>query len=448
MSPLAGKREQAAREPVFAGEGPKFKDVREGGQCEPLFEAVSDEQEQIVADLLAAGACPNARFGGEEGYAPLHVASSRGHVGILTTLLSFGAHRDAVDNRGARPLHHAIAEDRVAATEALLVAGALGATPEDSSSFRPLVLAACKGSIDIINVLLKHGVDVNSRDDVVGATALHAAANCASGASAVHALVDAGAEINVQRKDGGSPLHYAAASRASSSPSSPFETILALLQRGASVNQVHSGTAQTPLLLACQHRPRGLGSVVDLLLRWGGDDTVVGGDGRTASELLELDQHHHATETEHHQCHLEQDDEIGRARTLLSRAKEDRAWRRRCLPVMLRAHQQRVCTAPSGDIEARRRGGRDHGDLEAGQMEGSKRIDIGGAPGAANEIEESNGTATADLVDNSGVEGESQSLACVGGSDRLDEKDRWTRVVDKLVRLTVEDVFRTIVGFI
>ncbi|CAN0262377.1 unnamed protein product, partial [Ectocarpus sp. 13 AM-2016] len=113
------------------------------------------------------------------------------------------------DNRGARPLHHSIAEDRVAATETLLAAGALSATADDSSSFRPLVLAACKGSIDIISVLLQHGVDVDSRDDVVGATALHAAANWSSGAAAVHALVDAGAQINVQRKDGGSPLHYA-----------------------------------------------------------------------------------------------------------------------------------------------------------------------------------------------------------------------------------------------
>lgn len=356
MSPLAEECDQAAREPDIAGEGPNFKNVREVGQCEPLFEAVSGGQEQMVADLLAAGACPNARFGGEEGYAPLHVASSRGHVGILTTLLAFGAHRDALDSRGARPLHHAIAEDRVAATETLLAAGALSATADDS--FEPLVLAACKGGVDIINVLLKHGVDVNSRDDVVGATALHAAAIWSSGAAAVHALIDAGADINVQRKDGGSPLHYAVASRASSSSSSPrlFETILALLERGASVNQVHSGTAQTPLLVACQHCPRGLGSVVDLLLRSGGDETAVGGDGRTASELLELDLHQ-ATENEH-QCDVAQYDEIERTHSLLARANEDRAWRRRCLPVMLRARQQRVCTAPNGGIEARRRGGK------------------------------------------------------------------------------------------
>lgn len=343
--------EAAARELIFAGHDVNRRDPID--QCCPLYKAVSDGHEQLVRDLLEARACPNARHCGQEGYAPLHVACSRGHTGIISALLAGGADKDVEDNRGAIPLHHTISQDHVDTTEILLAAGA---NITIGGSFVPFILAACKRNVEILKLFIKRGVDVNFRDEL-GSTALHAAAlgdlssststsssgGAASATRAIHTLVDGGADVDAQRLDGGAPLHYAAAF---TSFSSRFDVMLALLQRGASIDLIHSITAQTPLHLACQHQKRGVDAIVDLLLRWGADETAVGGDGRTPTELLEeidlygrKDAAYTVPEDNGRREQLAREEEIERARVLLARAGEDRAWRRRCLAVMIRWRQ-------------------------------------------------------------------------------------------------------------
>ncbi|CAM9218950.1 unnamed protein product, partial [Pylaiella littoralis] len=205
---------------------------------------------------------------GTEGYTPLHIACSRGHTSIISALLAGGADKDAKDNRGAIPLHHTISQDHVAATESLLAAGA---NITIGGSFTPF-----SGSTALHAAAIGNLSSCSSPSSFGGA---------ASAISAIDALMDAGADVDAQRLDGGAPLHYAAAFN---SLCSRFDVILALLRRGASVDLVHSKTAQTPLHVACQHKKRGVDAVVDLLLRWGADEAAVGGDGRTALELLEI----------------------------------------------------------------------------------------------------------------------------------------------------------------
>lgn len=114
--------EDAARRLLLEGADPNFEDLIDKGTA--LHEAADSGHEQLVRDLLAAGACPNARRGGQECYMPLHLAASRGPLGTLSTLLTFGADKDALDDRGALLIHHAISRDHVAATGRLLAAGA------------------------------------------------------------------------------------------------------------------------------------------------------------------------------------------------------------------------------------------------------------------------------------------------------------------------------------
>ena len=304
--------EAAAQRLMDAGADVNFRDPID--DCGPLLRAVLDGHEQLMKGLLNAGACPNMRGDGQRGWAPLHVAAACGQGGVLCALLAGGAGKDALDDRGASPLHHAIARDQVGSVRRLLAAGADTTT---GGSFPALMLAASKGHALILKALLDNGADVNFRSPSVGQTALHAA--CSS--HAIHMLVEAGAEVDAQRYDGGTPLHYAAAS-------SSNEAMRALVQCSADINARHSKTGQTPLHVACQHQAWGVDSAVDLLLRSGATETAIGRDGRTAFDLLGLQV------ADGRGC---SDDEKQRARTLLARAIQDRAWRRRCWPVILRS---------------------------------------------------------------------------------------------------------------
>lgn len=453
--------EDAAKILMLAGADPTFEDPVDKSTV--LHEAVDSGHKQLVCDLLIAGACPNARHGGQEGYTPLHLAASRGHLGALSALLAFGADIDALDNRGALPIHHAISHDHVAATESLLAAGA---DQTAGGSFKPFFLAAGKGNTEILKVFFKHGADVNFRDSNVGLTALHAAVATSSSdgreatAATIHALIDAGAKINVQRLDGGTPLHYAVAF-ASGFSSRNFT--LALLQRGASVNLTHNITIQTPLQVACQHQRPGVDAVVDLLLRWGANEKAVGGDGRTALDLLELGIHGDraaftsGTSGREERC-LALVDEVNRARALLVRAEEDRAWRRRCLPLILRWRSQRSSTESntggSGCIGRTTKGHcRRHAcTLEAGTMvPTASRLGVASEAGAGITAE-ADGVASLDGTVLEGeplsLEGDGERSNCGGGGEGSIVEGHWGRVIATLVGLASEELFRTIVGFL
>uniref|UniRef100_I1PDD7 Uncharacterized protein n=2 Tax=Oryza glaberrima TaxID=4538 RepID=I1PDD7_ORYGL len=68
----------------------------------PLFCAVLDGQEIIVKYFLDKGADPNKKDAA--GFAPLHEAAKKGHVGIARLLLSKGASVDVSSSEGT-PLH-------------------------------------------------------------------------------------------------------------------------------------------------------------------------------------------------------------------------------------------------------------------------------------------------------------------------------------------------------
>jgi len=133
------------------------------------------------------------------------------------------------------------------------------------------------------------------------------------------------------------------------------KSLLALLRHGASVN-AQDGRGRTPLFCACYLKCEGLEAVVDVLLKWGADETIADKNGRTPASTLDM-----IMLSDGRGCEASQD-EIDRVRLLLQRAPADRAWRRRGWVAMLRARASRARTEDAGCKVAKG----DGGEMEAG----------------------------------------------------------------------------------
>ena len=119
-------------------------------------------------------------------------------------------------------------------------------------------LAACKtGDLEVVNVLLDRGVDVDSRDDDFdGWTGLHEAASRGH-LAVLDVLIENGADLNPRAKLAMSTPVYLAVSHAQE------EAALLLMSRGADVHL----TANRGITLLQEAAVKGLSKVVEELLR-------------------------------------------------------------------------------------------------------------------------------------------------------------------------------------
>ncbi|XP_070828187.1 protein phosphatase 1 regulatory subunit 12A isoform X4 [Chaetodon trifascialis] len=164
-----------------------------------LHQACIDENAEMVQFLVESGSDVNR--GDNEGWTPLHAAASCGFIQIAKYLIEHGAHVGAVNSEGELPLDVATEdamerllkgeikkqaidvdkarkeEERIMLQDATAVlAGGGTLTPHPNTKATALHVAAAKGYIEVLKVLLQCGVDVDSRD-TDGWTPLHAAAH-------------------------------------------------------------------------------------------------------------------------------------------------------------------------------------------------------------------------------------------------------------------------------
>ena len=242
--------------------------VNEDGATALLL-ACGSAQSEMVDVLLKAKADPNVLDSG--GDASLHAAAAANcSKETLQKILEYGANVNAVNKRGRTALLLNCSYGQMDSVHVLLEAKAdPNIVDEEGYS---CIFAAVDGhcSKDTLQALIDHGAHIDAeRKD--GTNALLCA--CRTGQSeSVKYLFEAGANANVTKPDGSTCLHVAVKGRCNK------KALQKCIEKGAGINAMNN-KAETALLLACESAQT---ESITLLLKMGGNPNIFNAYGYTA----------------------------------------------------------------------------------------------------------------------------------------------------------------------
>ncbi len=155
---------------------------------------------------LVPGKKWNTRF--SYGNTAMHLAASRGHLGILKYLLEQEADPNLRNNPGSTPLHEAVRANELEAVQILIDAGGeVNAT--DYNQNTPLHTALSPGAeLAIAEYLLQEGAEADAKNHY-GNTPLHLTIMRNLPVHFAEKLIQAGADVNSRNKTGNTPLFEA-----------------------------------------------------------------------------------------------------------------------------------------------------------------------------------------------------------------------------------------------
>ena len=198
---------------------------------------------EIINLLLKAGASPNAQ--NKEGDTPLNCAIDKywpnNQIEIIESLLQAGACPTIKNKEGRIPLHNAVDKGLLDVVKVLLKKTAgkptedgLAILKEDSDvnvldgqGLSPLQIAAYRGDMEIVRIIIDAGADLELRN-TKGGTALRFAVE-QDHKDIVEILCKAGADINTRLNGGFTPFDWADANGKS-------EMVAFLIKLGAASN--------------------------------------------------------------------------------------------------------------------------------------------------------------------------------------------------------------------
>ena len=235
-----------------------------------LSYAVENNNREMVAVLLSAGANPNAI--NRRGETPLMHLSSEANVDLIRDLIAAGAEVNAHDESAQTALTRAVAHSKFTVVKELLDAGA-DINVKDDSGNTLLMTAAQNEDTDVLKFLLSAGVPLDATNDN-GETALTLAARWEQGKN-LDVLLDAGGGAGLTQEQLDGALASAAGNEAP-------EIVRTLLRLGASPNSKDGDS--TALMEAAEN---GRLEIIKILIAAGADLNAVDEDGSTALMLAD-----------------------------------------------------------------------------------------------------------------------------------------------------------------
>ncbi|KAI4126884.1 MAG: hypothetical protein LQ338_003498 [Usnochroma carphineum] len=182
------------------------------GETESVFlDACQHGTIRVVQELLGSGIDVHCRVKQADTSGPgptaVHIAVMHGQSEVAIALLRHGAHPNAQDHNGRRPLHHA-AENGDSSMTALLLEH--GARPEccDNTGVRPLHTACQRGALGVARLLLDAGASFEAADDN-SYRPLHYLAQHGNDPHSTKVFIDLGCDIDARTIKGYTALQLA-----------------------------------------------------------------------------------------------------------------------------------------------------------------------------------------------------------------------------------------------
>ena len=217
--------------------------------------------------------------GTEELPNPLYYAAYCGFYDLVKHLaVKHPQHVNAISGQYSFPLLAALSEGHVEVAELLLEHGA-NVDVRNTTGETILLIAFLESQnnlVDVVRFLLKPGADVNARDDTLGSS-LHLGF---SNLEVAQVLLEYNADVNSQDHNGRTPLHMLYAWN--DNEDFVLNCTLLLLKHGADVNKRDEGN-QAPLNLAIQ---RYMLKVAGSLVAHGAEVNSEDNNGKTPLHLL------------------------------------------------------------------------------------------------------------------------------------------------------------------
>ncbi|XP_066974427.1 transient receptor potential cation channel subfamily A member 1 homolog isoform X2 [Macrobrachium rosenbergii] len=258
----------------------------------PLLQAVDELNYEKCKSLIEEGVDINCRDA-RSGSSALHIAVKHDNTRILQLLLESGADCNLQDGTEQAPVHYAVHKDHFQNFQLLLNHDRLDINITNKACDTPLHIAAKEGRYEMCKLALAHpNVKVNYKNRK-GMTPLHIASqeNCVN---IMQLLLDFGADLNSKDNNVFLPLHYAAIKGYS-------EACEILLSYGNSSDREKQLTARlrdgkTPLLLSAMHGHLRCCKLMEFRNKYFSDKdgntafhyAVMGGFESTVSALLEM----------------------------------------------------------------------------------------------------------------------------------------------------------------
>ncbi|XP_012870275.1 PREDICTED: E3 ubiquitin-protein ligase MIB1 [Dipodomys ordii] len=222
-----------------------FETQESGDLNEELVKAAANGDVAKVEDLLKR---PDVDVNGQcAGHTAMQAASQNGHVDILKLLLKQNVDVEAEDKDGDRAVHHAAFGDEGAVIE-VLHRGSADLNARNKRRQTPLHIAVNKGHLQVVKTLLDFGCHPSLQDSE-GDTPLHDAISKKRD-DILAVLLEAGADVTITNNNGFNALHHAALR---GNPRSLLLFYRGLLVRAGAKLDIQDKDGDTPLHEALRH---------------------------------------------------------------------------------------------------------------------------------------------------------------------------------------------------